>query len=246
MNRMFVAVAAAAALAMGRAEAQEAGPAAPRGPVAEPAPAPDGSRVWHGTIVYRVRMAQDTTGADTASWTVQGAQLVARDRMAFMGMTADVESRMALPSLAPAAAAEMREGRGMRMESRITYANGRAMGTVTLPGSGASPIDAEMPAGTYDMGSLASVIAALPLRAGAVWTLPVYAPYVRRVLPMTVEVGAAEAVETAMGPVRAFRVRVTGGRTEMLYWFSEAEPRWEVRGEVPAMGVVIEARSRTP
>ena len=89
-------------------------------------------------------------------------------------------------------------------------------------------------------------IAALPLRAGAVWTPPVYAPYVRRILPMTVEVGAAEAVETAMGPVRAFRVRVTGGQTEMLYWFSEAEPRWEVRGEVPAMAITIEARSRTP
>jgi hypothetical protein len=58
-------------------------------------------------------------------------------------------------------------------------------------------------------------------------------------------VGAAETVETPMGPVRAFRVRVAGGPAEMLYWFSEAEPRWEVRGEVPAMGITIDARSRT-
>src|SRR4051812_3742296 len=103
---------------------------------------------------------------------------------------------------------------------------------VTLPGAGASPIDAELPAGTYDMGSLASVFAALPLRTGVVWTVPVSGPYVRRILPMTVEVGPVEAVQTAMGPVRAFGVRITGGQ-EMLYWFSEAEPRWEVRGQVP-------------
>lgn len=246
MNRIFIVAAAAAALAVGRAAAQDAGPTVARGPVAAPAPAPDASRLWHGRVVYRVRTARDTTGADTASWTVEGTQLVARDRMTFRGMTADVESRMALPSLAPAAAAETRDGRGMHVASRLAYANGRATGTVTLPGSGASPIDAEMPAGTYDMGSLASVIAAFPLRSGAAWTLAVYDPYVRRILPLAVEIGPVEAVGTAMGPVPAFRVRVTGGRAEMLYWFSEAEPRWEVRGEVPAMGVAIEARSRTP
>jgi hypothetical protein len=46
--------------------------------------------------------------------------------------------------------------------------------------------------------------------------------------------------------VRAYRVRVTGGPAEMLYWFSEAEPRWEVKGEIPAYGITIEARGRTP
>jgi hypothetical protein len=61
-----------------------------------------------------------------------------------------------------------------------------------------------------------------------------------------VEVGAVEAVETPMGTVRAFRVRETGGPAEMLYWFSEAEPRWEVKGQIPAYGIVIEARGRTP
>ena len=93
---------------------------------------------------------------------------------------------------------------------------------------------------------LAPVIMALPLRAGAVWTVPAYSPYVRAVTQFRVEVGAVETMETPMGPVRAFRVRLTGGPAEMLYWFTEAEPRWEVKGAIPAYGVTIEARSRTP
>jgi hypothetical protein len=117
---------------------------------------------------------------------------------------------------------------------------------VALPGAAPAEIDTETPAGTYDWAGLAPVIMAMPLRAGAVWTVPAYSPYVRAVTPFRVEVGAVETVETPMGPVRAFRVRLTGGPAEMLYWFSEAEPRWEVKGEIPAYGVTIEARSRTP
>jgi hypothetical protein len=118
-------------------------------------------------------------------------------------------------------------------------------GTLNMSGT-MTQVDDAAPAGTYDQAALAPVLAALPLRTGAVWTVPAYSPYVRRVTPYRVTVGEVETLDTPLGPVRAYRVAVSGGMAEMLYWFSEAEPRWEVRAEVPAMGVRIEPRSRTP
>jgi hypothetical protein len=240
-----------AALAMATAEAhgQMAQSAAPPSSAtqsaAEPMPAPDAARLWHGTITYRVSVGADTTGGDTAVSTVRGAELSAIDRMHVMGTTAAVVSRMSLPSFAPLSSTETRMLPTGAIESRIVYGDRRARGTLAMGGR-ETAVDDDAPAGTYDFGALPTIIAALPLRTGAVWTVPAYGPYVRRVTPYRVEVGAVETVSTPMGPVRAFRVTVTGGVAPMLFWFSEAEPRWEVRGEVPAMGVTIELRSRTP
>jgi len=252
MDRIILlAIVAGMAFAAGDASAQAAGPAPPRSsaarpaPSAEPAPAPDAARLWRGTIAYRVTMGADTTGADTAVWAVRGGEVSALDRMHVMGTTAVVESRMSLPSLAPLSSTETRALPTGRVESSIAYGDGRVRGTVRMGGR-ETALDDAMPAGTYDFAALATVIAALPLRAGAVWTVPAYAPYVRRVTPLRVDVGAVETLQTPMGLVRAYRVTVSGRVARMLFWFSEAEPRWEVRGEVPAMGVRIEPRSRTP
>ena len=251
MDRInLLAIVAGLALLAGEANAQAGDAAvpqpsaAPRATSAEPTPAPDAARLWRGTIAYRVTMGADTTGADTAVWAVRGGEVVAVDRTHMLGTTLVIESRMSLASFAPIASTETRAG-AVTGESRLTYAGERVRGVLKL-GATETAVDDAAPAGTYDFAALPTIIAALPLRAGAVWTVPAYAPYVRRINPYRVEVGAVETVQTPMGPVRAYRVTVSGGLAQMLFWFSEAEPRWEVRGEVPAMGVRIEPRSRTP
>jgi len=241
MNRMILSATLAVALAAGDAQAQAAVPVA-----AEPTPTPDAARLWRGTVYFRVTVNGDTTGADTAVLRVDGGHFAASDRMHLMGTSTAVEARMALPSLAPVSTTGVQEAGGQHGEVRLAYGAGRVRGTVGLPGAAPAEIDAEVPAGTWDYAGLAPVIMALPLRAGAIWTIPAYSPYVRAVTRFRVEVGAVETVETAMRPVRAFRVRLTGGPAEMLYWFSEAEPRWEVKSQIPAYGVSVEARSRTP
>lgn len=245
MRRMMLSMAAASALAAGGARAQAAAPAG-QPPAAEPAPAPDAARLWRGTVHYRVTINGDTTGADTATVRPEGGQLVASDRMHLMGTSTRVETRMALPSLAPVSSTGMQEAAGQRGEVGLAYEALRVRGTVALPGAAPAEIDAALPAGAYDLSGLAAVVMALPLRPGAAWTLQAYSPYVRQVAAVRVEVGAVETVETPMGPVRAYPVRLTGGPAEMRYWFSEAEPRWEVKGAIPAYGVTIEARSRAP
>ena len=253
MDRIILlAIVAGLALVAGDASGQGGGPAAQPSSAmqqpaaaAEPMPVPDAARIWRGTIAYRVTMGTDTTGADTAVWAVRGGEAVAVDRMHVMGTAAVVETRMSLPSFAPVASTETRTGPMGSIASQIAYGDGRVRGSVRMGGR-ETALDDAAPAGTYDFAALPTLIAALPLRTGAVWTVPAYAPYVRRVTPYRVEVGAVETVATPLGPVRAYRVTVSGGVAEMLFWFSEAEPRWEVRGEVPAMGVRIEPRSRTP
>lgn len=217
-----------------------------RAQTADPVPTPDAARVWRGSVHYRVVINGDTTGADTATLRVDGGHFVATDRMHLMGTSTVMEARLALPALAPVLSTGTQDASGQHGELRLAYAGGRVRGNLATPGLPAGDVDAEAPAGTWDYAGLAPTLMALPLRAGAVWTVPVFSPYVRAITPFRVEVGAVETVETAMGPVRAYRVRVTGGPAEMLYWFSEAEPRWEVKGQIPAYGVTIEARSRAP
>jgi len=219
---------------------------AARAQTAAPAPTPNAARLWRGTVTYRLSFNGDTTGTDTAELRVDGGHFVAADRMHLMGVSRTAEARMGLPALTPVSSTGTVDAGGQHGELRVAYADGRVRGVAAMPGVPQGAIDAEVPVGTWDFAGLAAVIMAMPLRADAVWTLPAYSPYVRAVTPYRVEVGAVETVETPMGPVRAYRVRVTGGQAEMLYWFSEAEPRWEVKGEVPSMGVTIEARSRTP
>jgi hypothetical protein len=235
MNRMIVLAAAMSLLADG-AHAQSA----------EPTPTPDAARIWRGTVSYRVTLNGDSVGVDTAVLRVDGAHFVAGDRMHLMGAAITAESRMALPSLAPVASTTTQDVGGQHGEIRLAYAGGRIRGSVAAPGAAPAEVDAEIAVGTYDWPGIAAVLMALPLRTGAVWTIAAYAPIVRAVTPARVEVGPVETVETLLGPVRAFRVRVTGGQTEMLYWFSEAEPRWEVKGEIPAFGITIKVLSRTP
>jgi hypothetical protein len=251
MDRIIImAVVAGLAVLAGEVNGQSGGPAAQpssatqQPTAAEPAPTPDAARLWRGTIAYRVTMGTDTTGVDTAVWSVRGGEVVAVDRTHMLGTRVVIESRMSRASFQPIASTETRAG-AVNSESRLAYAGERVRGVLKL-GARETAVDDAVPAGTYDFAALPTIIAALPLRTGAVWTVPAYAPYVRRVTPFRVEVGAVETVVTPMGPVRAYRVTVTGGMVQMLFWFSEAEPRWEVRGEVPAMRVTIEPRSRTP
>jgi hypothetical protein len=172
-------------------------------------------------------------------------QLVASDHMHLTVLTAVTETRLALPGLAPLSTSDRRRAGPGTARAEVRYAAGRAQGTV-VNGADSSAVDDELPAGAYELSSMAMVLQALPLHAGAVWTLSAYSAYVRAAIPLRIEVGEVETVATPLGAVRAWPVRVLGAPVEMHYWFSETEPRWEVKGEIPAYGISIEVQSRTP
>lgn len=218
-------------------------------PAAEAAPALDAARLATGTIVYRVAMGADTAGADTVRWSRDGGAFVYAQRLRRPGMGMTAEVRMASPGLAPISSAATQEMGGNRIEVSLAYTEGRVKGRMVMPAEfgGTTQLDAAAPVGTYDGSALAPLVAALPLREGAVWTLNGYNTYVRGVSPYRVSVGAVESIETAgLGTVRAFRVEVSAGVFQQVLWISEAEPRWLVASEIPSFGFRGVARTRLP
>lgn len=220
----------------------------PRGPVADPAPAPDAARLATGRIIYSVRAGSDTTGVDTLTVERTGGRVVLHESTVNPMFTQRLRVEMMDGSLAPVASTLVQEMSGNRIETELRYADGRVTGEMKLPPSfgGTTALDSPLSGAVYDATSLYAVVAALPLRAGAVWTLPVYTTYVRQVAPYRIEVGEVETVQTGVGAVRAYRVRVTAGSFTQVLWISEAEPRWLVATEITAFGMRMAARSRQP
>jgi imidazolonepropionase-like amidohydrolase len=215
---------------------------------ADPAPAPDASKLAMGRIVYRVVVGADTSGVDTMGVVAQDGRLVFTEASHTPVFSMDARVEMATPSLAPLVSELVQEMGGNRIQAGLRYADGRVTGTLKMPAAfgGETALDSPTPGAVYDAAALYPVIAALPLRTGAAWTLPVYTTYVRQVAPYRVEVGAVETVQTGMGAVPAWRVQVTAGAFTQVMWISEAEPRWLVATEIAAYGMRTVARSRLP
>ena len=222
--------------------------AQPRAAAADPAPAPDAARLAMGRVAYAVTAGADTAGVDTLALAMEGGRLVFREtaRNAMFAMQVRVE--MDAPAMTPRASEVVQEMSGNRIRADLRYADGRVRGTLEMPAQfgGGSALDTAVAGPVYDSGALPAVVAALPLRTGAVWTLPVYTTYVRAVAPYRIQVGAVEAVQTGMGPVDAFRVSVTAGAFTQVLWISQAEPRWVVATEIASFGMRSVARSRLP
>jgi imidazolonepropionase-like amidohydrolase len=222
--------------------------AQPARPAAAAAPAPDASKLAMGGIVYGMRMGADTSGVDTIRIASEGGRLVFTESAATPAYSARTRVEMAAGTLAPSLSTAVQEMSGNRIESELRYADGRVTGMMKMPASfgGNTALDTPTPGTVYDASSLFAVVAALPLREGAAWTLPVYTTYVRAVAPYRLDVGATETVQTGMGEVRAFRVQVTAGAFAQTLWISEAEPRWVVATEITSFGMRSVARSRLP
>lgn len=217
----------------------------PAVPAAAAAPVPDASKLALGRMVYGVAVGADTSGVDTMTLAMQGGRLVFSEtaRTPAFGMDARVE--MAMPSMSPVSSDVAQEMGGNRIQVQLAYTDARVTGTMKMPPAfgGETALDTPLQGGVYESAVVPQVVAALPLREGAAWTLSVYTTYVRAVAPYRVEVGAVETVQTGAGPVRAFKVQVTAGTFAQVLWISEAEPRWLVATEIPAFGMRSVARS---
>lgn len=116
------------------------------------------------------------------------------------------------------------QGREMRIDVRVT--DGRATGVAATPVSQfqEQPIEATLPPGAVDDNALATLVAALPLRAGASFTVPVFASGKGEVTPQRVVVAAQEEITVPAGTFQAFRLEVTGGAFPMTMWVSATAP----------------------
>jgi hypothetical protein len=128
---------------------------------------------------------------------------------------------------------------GQAIGIQLAYADGRAKGSAQLPTpQGIEPrdLDVEVPVGVVDDNALKSLLASLPLAAGATWQIPVMSPALGQVLTTTLTVGAAEQVTVPAGTFDVFPAQLGGAGQPVTFYMTSAAPHRLVK--ISIAGVV--------
>ena len=118
---------------------------------------------------------------------------------------------------------------GNELRLNVTYADGKAQGEGVTPGaSGAmQPVsfrDVAIPEGAVDDNAMQALLPLFPWRAGARFTIAVFASGKGKLEMREFRVMAEEAVTVPLGTFAAFRVSYTGGEAPGTYWIESAAP----------------------
>lgn len=130
--------------------------------------------------------------------------------------------------LAPRTVSQGINGGGLALNAALTFAGGRVTGTAIQAPPGAAPstapVNAAVPAGTYDESAVGVMLPLLRLQPQQRLTVNVFSGQRGAVIPLTLAVGAAESVTVPAGTFQAYRVEVTGGQSPLVAYVSAAAP----------------------
>ena len=176
-----------------------------------------GQSINMDTVVERAR----ATRADDEVWRV------ATTVEAPMGKAADV-AYLRIDDLAPVHRT-IEQG---PVNIKLDFAETAITGSVTMPGG--NTMDIDMPVEVTVTGHMETALAVMPLEPGFKTRLNMFEPALQRVSPITVEVVAAETVETPAGSFEAYRLEITsadGAGTSGTGWVTQAKPHRTVKSD---------------
>ena len=176
-----------------------------------------GQSINMDTVVLRAR----ATHADKEVWRV------ATTMESPMGKAADV-AYLRIDDLAPVRRT-IEQG---PVKIEFDFAEAAITGSVTMPGG--NTMDIDVPVEVTVTGHMETALAAMPLEPGFKTRLNMFEPGLQRVSPITVEVVAAETVETPAGRFEAYRLEITsadGTGTSGTGWVTQATPHRTVKSD---------------
>lgn len=118
--------------------------------------------------------------------------------------------------------------RGMPTSIDLRYTASHVKGTATVPGQpieNGNTIDTALPPNVIDDNYLHAVLAGLPWKAGASWIVPLFSSRRNGVTDMKLSVVGEETVNTARGPVEAWKTEMRGDVVAVNFWISKAAPQ---------------------
>jgi len=117
----------------------------------------------------------------------------------------------------------------------IAYANGRVTGTVdavTSTGPKHFAVDTAVPAGTVDDNAVQALLPSLPWAKGAGWNFWMYSAGTNSVTEMVLYVLGEETAMVPAGAFDAYRVRLSGGATDVEFLILKRAPHTILKVEM--------------
>ncbi len=154
-----------------------------------------------------------------------GYRLTSSQQMAGMSQSTVVEFSR---TLAMTSIKQTGQARGQNMNIDVAYAAGRAKGSATTPGAQGMKtitVDAAVPAGVVDDNAMQSLLPALPLAEGKVFSIPVFASGQGVVKTLTATVAGVERVTVPAGTFDAWKLTITGAEVPVTFWISKETPK---------------------
>jgi hypothetical protein len=202
---------------------------APSGP-----PPIDGAQIVARTDSFRVLVQGNALGTQVGTVRRTDDSLVYSETLA-LGPAGQQQTRIAFdPASLGVRQVDQTSAFGpQRGEVHLTYADGRVQGSATVPQQGGQPksftVDTIIPAGTYDDNALPVIVPALPLAAGATFTLNVFSSGEGTLKVYTLKISGPESVTVPAGTFQAYRVDLTGGQAPIQMFVSTDSPRRVVK-----------------
>jgi hypothetical protein len=117
---------------------------------------------------------------------------------------------------------------GQNMDIKVVYAGGRARGSATTPGPQGMKtitVDTVVPRGVVDDNALQTMLPTLPLAAGKVFTIQVFASGQGNTTSLTATVKGSEMITVPAGSFDSWKVDVTGAEVPVTFWVAKQVPR---------------------
>ncbi len=134
------------------------------------------------------------------------------------------------------------QGKETRID--IVYAGGRARGSAATPGKDGTiqtvTVDTTVAAGSVDDNGILALLPALPWKAGARWTIPVFMSGQGTAGQMTLAVSGADSVTVPAGTFAVYRAELTGGPQPLTFFVTTAAPHRLVKVTVPGTPIEIQ------
>jgi hypothetical protein len=130
-------------------------------------------------------------------------------------------------SLAPSLVTNNQSMRGMTATSRITFANGKATGTVQRPGPNgvqSTPIDAALAPGMIVDGTDAVLLPTVDFSEGLTLNFQTFDAKTAKTKSYEIKVLGKETVTVPAGTFEAWKTQVTSDDTTLI-WVSAADPK---------------------
>lgn len=209
-------------------------------------------RVAPGSFQYRVMVQGNAFG--TESRTIARTQEGGRDlwqvttESSLGPMLHQVDTTVIeATSLLPVRVRQSGTQAGQEAFVRLDYAAGRVRGqarSLTRSGPRDVTVDTALAAGVLDDNEIATVAPALPLAAGAHWTVPVFSGGKGEVINMTFSVVGEESVTVPAGTFACWKVDVQGGDSGIMLYIAKENPGI-VKLEIQGAPVAFELTQRT-
>lgn len=125
--------------------------------------------------------------------------------------------------------------RGVEGSIDIRYADGRVAGSVTAvtsEGPNHFAVDTVVPPGTVDDNAVQALLPALPWATGAGWNFWMYSAGLNAVSEMALYVVGEETAMVPAGAFDAYRVRLTGGATNVDFLVLKRAPHTVLKVEM--------------